>query len=387
MIDNFKDFLNEGFWNFLTKNPKRLYSTVKDALEDYEHDLLTRPKLGKMKYSEIDGTIKFLGKKISPKVVKRLNIDTFLKGLYTISGAHKNSEDLKDKIEHHFEVYLSSLKERINKYYSEEKIDLKDEEYDEEFRELKKLKQEVDVRIPRKKFEKKKHKLQIELLKLQEWYKDNNERIVIVFEGRDAAGKGSCITALTEFLDPKYFKVATFGIPTDYDRKNWFERYIKELPQPGNMTLYDRSWYNRAINDPVMGYCSQEQHEQFMEEVGPFEDKLISEGIHFIKFWFSVDKDTQQLRFKMRQANPLKYWKFSPNDLATMDKWDKFTAYKEKMFALTSKPNRPWVVVDSNDKRQAKLNAMRYVLKTIPYPDKDMDKINEMKPEIIIPMI
>lgn len=378
-------YITESFFDFLTKNPSRLYNKIKDSLEDLEYEILNR-KILKIKFNEIVNIKKSFEKKFSIDVIRRLNIDTFLKGLYTITGANADSPEIKDKIEHHFDIYLSTLKERIDNYYND-KVDFKDEELDDEFRELKKLKKKVDVRIPRKKFEKKKTQLQIELLKMQEWYKNNGERIVLLFEGRDAAGKGSCITAITEFLDPKFFKVATFGIPTEEEKENWFKRYIKELPKPGNMTLYDRSWYNRAVNDPVMGYCTKEQHEKFMKEVIPFENSLVDDGIHFIKFWFSIDKDTQELRFELRQANPLKYWKFSPNDLATMTKWEKFTAYKEKMFRLTSTKKCPWVVVDSNDKRQAKLNSMRYILENIPYTDKNKNKIGNIKPEIIIPMI
>ena len=171
---------------------------------------------------------------------------------------------------------------------------------------------------------------------MQEYLKKTGGKLAIVFEGRDAAGKGSCIKSITENLDPKYLKVATFGIPTEEEKKNWFSRYEKRLPKPGHVTLYDRSWYTMAITNPVMNYCTEEEYKEFMNDVLTFEDNLTLNNYTVIKFWFSIDKETQLLRFEMRKKDPLKYWKFSPNDEKSIPKWDLFTKFKEQMFEKTS---------------------------------------------------
>lgn len=387
-IHYFSD-INESIFPKFIKKPDRLYNKVSKLLNNYKNELLELEKIEKFSLDQINSKKEYFENQLNEDIVSRLNIDGLLNNLRTITGSHKGSdEELKDKIEKLFNDFLSTLKDRIISYYSNKNIELDDEDISNEFKELKKLKKkaQLQTKIPKKQFDKEKTLLQLELLKMQEWYKSNNEKIILLFEGRDAAGKGSCINTITENLDPKYYNIVTFGIPSEYDKKNWFERYKKELPKSGHMTLYDRSWYNRAVNDPVMGYCTREEYENFMKQVVPFENNLKNQGYHLIKFWFSITKNTQKLRFEMRRTNPLKYWKFSENDLQAMNKWEKFTAYKEEMFRHTSTEENPWVVVESNSKRVAQLNSMRYILKNIPYENKNYDRIGEIYPETIIPM-
>jgi len=216
---------------------------------------------------------------------------------------------------------------------------------------------------------------------MQEWLKDKDSAIVILFEGRDTAGKGSTIKKFVEYLDPKYYKIVVKDIPTEEERENWFTRYAKDI-EPGKIIFFDRSWYNRAIVEPVMGYSSEEEYEHFMKHVNSFE-KWLSTNDYLIKFWFSITKDTQQRRFDIRQASPLKYWKYSPNDAKAQEMWDKYTEYKERTFELTSTDYAPWTVIDANDKRISGLNAIRYVLKKIPYDGRDDDNIGGVFPEVV----
>lgn len=239
---------------------------------------------------------------------------------------------------------------------------------------------EISV-LPRKQFLKELRSLQVELLKMQEWLKGQDSAIVILFEGRDTAGKGSTIKKFVQYLDPKYYKIVVKDIPTEEERENWFTRYAKDI-EPGKIIFFDRSWYNRAIVEPVMGYSSEEEYEHFMEHVNSFE-KWLSTNDYLIKFWFSITKDTQQKRFDIRQASPLKYWKYSPNDAQAQEKWDEYTKYKERTFELTSTEYAPWTVVDANDKRISGLNSIRYVLKHIPYDGKDDDNIGGVFPEVV----
>jgi polyphosphate kinase len=388
-VKTYTEFLNEKFklkdWvrNLVqafkvTKNKQQLEQEIRAALIQYRNDLIQDPS--KIDNLAITAMLRKLKTELGKDLIVDLNLDSFFRNLYNLTIKGNN---LEQSLIDYFNSYLENLPQRLERALSGN-IDFQD---DEEFDQLKKLKKQQTLKMGKKEFQQEKVPLQIELLKMQEWYKRNQEKIVLVFEGRDAAGKGSCIKVLTEYLDPKFFQVATFGIPTAEEKEEWFARYIKELPQPGQMTFYDRSWYNRAVNDPVMGYCTDKQYKQFMEEVIPFELDLIKKGYFLIKFWFSIDQDTQKLRFELRKANPLKYWKFSENDLKTMDVWDKFTLYKEEMFRQTSTPESPWIIVESNDKRLAQLNVIRYVLDKIPYEGKDPQKIGVPYPEIIIPMI
>ena len=222
--------------------------------------------------------------------------------------------------------------------------------------------------------------LQVELLKLQEWLKQTGKTVIIVFEGRDSAGKGSTIKKFTENLNPRYYKVIALGIPTPDERKNWWDRYSNQI-EKGKINFFDRSWYNRGLVEPVMGYGSSEEYEDFMDNVQDFEESLVVDGDYLFKLWFSIDKETQAKRFDFRQKSPLKYWKYSENDEKMQDVWEKFTEYKQKLFDKTSTVNHPWVVLDSNDKKISGLNSIRYVLQNIPYANKDEDVLNKDFPE------
>ncbi len=227
--------------------------------------------------------------------------------------------------------------------------------------------------------------LQIELNKLLEDVVKNNRKVAILMEGRDSAGKGSTIKRFIHYLNPKHFRIVTMGIPTKEEMQgdNWFKRYEKEMPKPGEIVFFDRSYYGQGLTNPTMGYCTEEQYKYFMEHVNQFEEKLVDDGIELIKFWFSITKEKQIQRFELRKASPLKYWKFSPNDEKSMSKWDIFTNYKEQCFRKTSTSLAPWVVIQSNDKKLSQLNSIRYVLNTLDYENKDTNIIGNVYPEVV----
>jgi len=276
----------------------------------------------------------------------------------------KNVEDYLGKI-------LTSLKYRERSGYG---IEPESEDYEFEI--------EEPSLIPKKVFRKELYELQVELLKLQEWLKKTNKTVIIVFEGRDSAGKGSTIKKFIENLNPRYYNVIALGVPTPEDKKDWWGRYRKQI-KPGMINLFDRSWYNRGLIEPVMGYGSPEEYEDFMENVEDFENDLVKDGDYLFKLWFSIDKGTQSRRFKMRQQSPLKYWKYSPNDSQMQDLWDRFTEFKEKLFDKTSTLNHPWVIIDAEDKRVSGLNAIRYVLQNIPYEGKNEEVLDKEYPEVL----
>lgn len=233
--------------------------------------------------------------------------------------------------------------------------------------------------LSRKSYEQKKYKLQVELLKLQAWAKETGQRVVILFEGRDAAGKGGAIKRFMEHLNPRGARVVALEKPTEVERGQWyFQRYVQHLPTAGEIVLFDRSWYNRAGVERVMGFCSDEEYQEFMRQAPQFERQLVRSGVHLIKFWFSVSREEQRRRFKERQSHPLKQWKLSPIDLASLDKWDDYTKAKENMFFETDTADAPWTVIKSDCKKRARLNAMRYVLQKLPYANKDTDNIGTL---------
>ncbi len=227
-----------------------------------------------------------------------------------------------------------------------------------------------------KKREKKVYKLelkkaQIELLKLQDWVYENNKRVMIIFEGRDGAGKGSTIKRFIEHLNPRKFRIVALSKPTKEEMGQfYFQKYFKHLPNEGEIVFFDRSWYNRAIVEPVFGFCNKEQYNEFMRLVPQVEDALIRDGIILIKFWLDITKETQKKRFEERRDNPLKYWKLSPIDLKAQELWDDITKYQEKMFKKTSTEVSPWVIVDSNNQKSARLQSIKYVLSSIDYSNK-----------------
>ncbi len=238
--------------------------------------------------------------------------------------------------------------------------------------------------LSRKNYEAQKYNLQVELLKLQAWVKQTGSRVVILFEGRDAAGKGGTIKRMMEHLNPRGARVVALEKPTEEEKGQWyFQRYIKHLPTFGEIVLFDRSWYNRAGVENVMGFCTKEEYAEFMRQVPDFERNLVRSGIILVKFWFSVSKDEQKMRFKDRETHPLKQWKLSPIDRASMDKWADYTAAKEKMFFYTDTSDVPWIVVKSNCKKRARLNAMRYVLHKVPYDKKDLKLVGRIDPLLV----
>jgi polyphosphate kinase 2 len=216
-------------------------------------------------------------------------------------------------------------------------------------------------------FHKEKFRLQKELLKLQEWLLKNDRKLAIVFEGRDAAGKGAAIRRITEHLMTKHYRVVELGTPTEKQNKRWFQTYEHLLPETGEIVFFDRSWYSRAVIQPTMGYCSKKQYKYFMSKVVDWEKKLVKEGYYIIKFYLSININTQATRFEIRRNHDLKYWKLSENDLKSMDNWEEYTDYKEKMFEKTAWKNAPWVVINANNKLVAQLNAIRYILNRFDY--------------------
>lgn len=241
-------------------------------------------------------------------------------------------------------------------------------------------------KLRRKAYDKSKRALQIELLKLQHWVKEHDERLVVLFEGRDAAGKGGTIKRFTENLNPRGARVVALEKPTERERTQWyFQRYVAHLPAAGEIVLFDRSWYNRAGVERVMGYCSTREYLEFMHQAPGFERMLARDGIHLVKFWFSVSRNEQRNRFRNRQTDPVRQWKLSPVDLASLDKWDAYTEAKELMLFHTDTADAPWTVVKSNDKKRARLEAIRHVLHQFDYPGKDASVAGEPDPLIVGP--
>jgi polyphosphate kinase len=233
--------------------------------------------------------------------------------------------------------------------------------------------------MSRKRYEIQKYKLQVELLKLQSWAKETGQRVVILFEGRDAAGKGGTIRRFMEHLNPRGARVVALEKPSESERGQWyFQRYVQHLPTAGEIVLFDRSWYNRAGVERVMGFCSEAEYQQFIHQAPLFERQLVQSGVHLIKFWFSVSRKEQRRRFKERELHPLKQWKLSPIDLASLDKWDDYTKAKEAMFFETDTADVPWTVIKSDCKKRARLNAMRYALHKLPYTNKVLDNIGSL---------
>lgn len=218
--------------------------------------------------------------------------------------------------------------------------------------------------------------LQKELVKLQTWIQKTKQRVAIIFEGRDAAGKGGTIRRFVEHLNPRSIRVVALDKPTEMEKGQWyFERYIKELPNRGEIVLMDRSWYNRAVVEPVMGFCNSVQYDRFMRQVPEFEHMLFEDGVTIIKFWFSISKEEQWKRFQSRSENPLKQWKLSPVDQKSRAKWDQYTFFKEEMFSKTHTAFSPWTIIKANDKKTARLESIRYVLSQFNYEGKDEAKI------------
>jgi len=238
--------------------------------------------------------------------------------------------------------------------------------------------------LSRKSYEKQKYQLQVELLKLQAWVKAAGQKLVILFEGRDAAGKGGTIKQFMEHLNPRGARVVALEKPSEVERGQWyFQRYVEHLPTAGEIVFFDRSWYNRAGVECVMQFCTTEEYAEFLRQTPEFERNLVRSGTHLIKFWFSVSREEQRRRFKEREAHALKQWKLSPIDKASLDKWEVYTKAKETMFFHTDTADVPWTVIKSDCKKRARLSAMRYVLHRLPYTSKSREKIGALDPLIV----
>ncbi len=223
-------------------------------------------------------------------------------------------------------------------------------------------------------FEDNLRKLQVELIHLQHWVVEHNEKVVILFEGRDAAGKGGAIRRITQHLNPREFRVVALPKPSEEEKGEWyFQRYIKQLPREGKIVFFDRSWYNRAVVEPVNGFCSQEEYEIFMNQVNDFERMIIESGIRLVKFYFSISKNQQAKRFREIKASPVKKWKFSAVDRRAQSLWDEYTKYKATMFERTNTELAPWVIIKANRKGKARREAIKHILRTIPYNPQKLD--------------
>ena len=239
-------------------------------------------------------------------------------------------------------------------------------------------------KIPNELYETELYRLQTELVKLQEWVKATGARIVVIFEGRDAAGKGGTIKRLTEYLSPRIARVAALPSPTERERSQWYyQRYIAHLPAKGENVIFDRSWYNRAGVERVMGFCTDEEYSVFMGQAPMFERMLVDSGTTVTKLWFSVTQDEQRTRFAIRQIDPVRRWKLSPMDLESLDRWEAYTAAKEEMLKYTDKRYAPWITVKSNDKKRARVNALRAFLHQFDYEDKDHDVVFAPDPKVV----
>lgn len=245
---------------------------------------------------------------------------------------------------------------------------------------------QIEKALEKIRYERELNLLQSELVNLQKWVAQNKQRVAIIFEGRDAAGKGGSIKRFKEHLNPRTSRVVALTKPTEVETGQWyFRRYIKELPNPGEIVFFDRSWYNRAVVEPVMGFCNDDQYKKFMVQVSDFEHLIYEDNIKVIKFWFSISKEEQQKRFESRMENPLKRWKFSPVDMKGQELWDKYTHFKEQMFSKTHTNYCPWMIVKTNSKREARLESLRYVLSQFDYEGKGESGINLLPdPNVIV---
>ncbi|MFJ5934153.1 polyphosphate kinase 2 [Streptomyces sp. NPDC093071] len=239
-------------------------------------------------------------------------------------------------------------------------------------------------KVRRAAYEREKRILQIELLKVQRWAKETGARITVLCEGRDAAGKGGTIQRFTERLNPRGARIVALDKPTEREAGQWyFQRYVAHLPGPGEIVFFDRSWYNRAGVERVMGFCTDDEYELFLHQCPLFERMLVEDGIHLVKFWFSVSRSEQRTRFAIRQVDPVRQWKLSPTDLSSLDRWDDYTAAKVAMFRATDTEHAPWTVVKNNDKRRGRLEAMRSLLSRVDYTNKDEEAVGTPDPLVV----
>ena len=300
-------------------------------------------------------------------------IDKF--GIFKLLGSLDGDKKVKE-----IDDFVSNLKKKTRELMDDYHQKLKDDKTYDVFNIMK----DDESKVPFYKFEKEKFFLQIELLKLQEWVIANNKKFLFVFEGRDTSGKSANIENLTENLNPKHYRVESFDIPTESEKKNWFKRYEKVLPKEGEIVFFDRSWYNRGTIDPAMGYCTKEEYEEFMEKVLDFEKGLIKKEIQIVKIWLDIKKNKQMARFEIRILEPLKYWKFSKNDEKIMKKWDKLTPYIDRVLKETHTEETPWNIINADDKLNALLNTSKLILKMFDYDKKNYELFGQTKSIIFL---
>ena len=241
-----------------------------------------------------------------------------------------------------------------------------------------------EERLKRKKYEEQLDALQRELVKMQGWLQSKGGRMIAIFEGRDAAGKGGTISRVRENLNPRTARIVALPAPDETEQGQWYyQRYIRHFPTSGEMVLFDRSWYNRGVVEPVMGYCTMPEHHHFLEQTPGFEAQLTADGIHLMKFWLNIGRETQIKRFHDRRHDPLKMWKLSPNDIKSLNRWDDYTAARDRTIEATNIRQAPWIVVRANDKRRARVNLIRALLDRVPYEGKDTETIGEMDDRIV----
>src|SRR5687768_17914467 len=240
-------------------------------------------------------------------------------------------------------------------------------------------------RMPKALYERELMALQAKLVDMQAWVQQSGARLVVIFEGRDAAGKGSTIKRVSEYLNPRVTRIVALPTPSARDKTRWyFQRYVQHLPAAGEIVMFDRSWYNRAGVERVMGYCTTAEYEELMRQAPEFERMLVRSDIHLVKLWFSVSRGEQRTRFIVRQIDPVRQWKLSPTDLASLDRWHAYTAAKEAMFAHTDTEHAPWTVIKSNDKKRGRLEAMRHVLSRLGYPRRREDVVGHPDPLVVV---
>ncbi len=381
-IKLFENFMNIKFGKKMSKTlsnlkNKKINKTKEEFisnLDDLKYhiiDLSTSSKIGEI---DINYYIDELKKNVDENILKILNVVNFLRIIKNIIKIPKKKRALK--IETQFELYYETLDSRFIKLYDilDDLESVNQEDEDDEERSI----------LRRKEFMIELKDLQVQLNRLQKWVKNNNKKVAILFEGRDSAGKGSTIKKITHYLPVNGYKIVTFGVPSKEEMQgdNWFKRYENKMPNEGEIVLFDRSYYGMGLVNPTMGYCTEEQYEYFMNNVNDFENKLNDDGVILIKFWFSITKEKQLQRFDIRKKSELKEWKFSENDMKSIEKWDLFTKYKERCFYLTSTNSNPWVIVTSNDKKLSSLNAIRYILNKVDYDNKDESLLN-MYPDVV----
>lgn len=347
-----------------------------NALDDYKDYLIDFVQNRHNKETQIEEDTLRIGDELDGDITRELNLVLFLRTVANILNIPKRKVD--KKIETLFEEYYETLDERIERCLymieSGEKSEHPGDEPDDDTSVLDRSEYIDELR-----------QLQTELNKLVEDVAKNKRRVALIFEGRDSAGKGSTIKRFIHYMNPKYFRIVTKGIPTSEEMQgdNWFKRYEVDMPKEGEIVFFDRSYYGMSLVNPTMGYATEEQYRYFMENVNDFEERLVDEGITIIKIWFSISKEKQLQRFELRKNSPLKYWKYSPNDEKSLDKWDLFTKYKEQCLSKTSTKYAPWVIIQSNDKRLSQLNSIRYVLSKLDYEGKDDNNIGNPYPDVV----